>query len=511
MTDQETREEDNSSDLIAESGKKSRRIHPAAIAASILAGVVLILFLVWLFAGSDSDTGRVVPAPQSMANDDSTAPMANQTITLTPEQIQAADIRFEVVGEQLSTGSTETSATGIVNANAYNQTTVMSLGRGAVRRVPVQLGEDVSRGEILAVVFSDEFAQMQSKFLALRTEVSNARLNYERTRRLVAINQPGRSEFEQATKQQTAAEASLSEMRNRYERTVKLVRIGAASREQLEEDNTKFRTAEAELEEARLRTSRATSLLPISPEVRSMNEEALNKLRSSESDLAAMRQQLILFGLSPARIDSLRSASQIASEWSVPAPLSGTVTSRSINVGQIVEANTELMQIADLSSVWVIAQVYERDIGRLRAGTGATITSDAFPDRVFRGNVVYIDPQLDEATRTAKVRVEVANPDRVLKFGMYVLVALGQAGGAERTVPIVPSSAVQTLGAQQVVFVTTADPNTFEMRPVRLGPEKAGRYEVTEGLTVGDKVVTQGSFMLRAEVAKTRLGSEHQH
>jgi RND family efflux transporter MFP subunit len=161
--------------------------------------------------------------------------------------------------------------------------------------------------------------------------------------------------------------------------------------------------------------------------------------------------------------------------------------------------------------VWVIAQVYERDVARLRVGTGASVTADTFPNRLFRGHVAYIDPQLDQATRTVKVRVELPNPDRELKIGMYVRVALGSAGGAETTVPVIPASAVQNINGQQIVFVQTADLNAFELRPVRLGAETEGRYQVLEGLTVGDKVVTNGSFSLRAEWLKGNQGSEHQH
>jgi RND family efflux transporter MFP subunit len=211
------------------------------------------------------------------------------------------------------------------------------------------------------------------------------------------------------------------------------------------------------------------------------------------------------------KVNALRSPTQISSDIALAAPISGTITKRDVNQGEVVEANKPMMTIADLSTVWVIAQVYERDIARLAVGTGATVTSDAFPDRVFRGHITYIDPQLDEATRTAKVRVEVLNGDRALKLGMYVRVALGQSGGSERTVPVIPASAVQTMDDRQIVFVVTNDPNSFEMRPVRLGKETAGKYEVLEGLTVGDRVVTNGSFMLRAEAAKTRIGSEHQH
>jgi RND family efflux transporter MFP subunit len=430
--------------------------------------------------------------------------LAGETITLTPEQIESAGIVIETVGEQLSSESLEVSSTGTVEANAYRQTPAISLVGGVVRRVSAELGRNVRAGQTLAVVFSDEYAQAQSRYITLLTETGNARLNYERTQRLVTINQPGRSELEQAVKQRKAADAMVAEARNRFERTTRLLRIGAASREELEQDTTKFRTAEAELEEARQRETRAGRLLPVSAEVRSANEDALNKLRSAETELAAARQRLILYGMPTARVNALRSASQITSEVAVPAPASGTVTARSVNVGEVVEANKELMQITDLGTVWVVGQVYERDVPRLRVGSGASITSEAFADRLFRGHITYIDPQLDETTRTAKVRVEIENPGGVLKLGMYVRIAFGAAGQAERTVPSVPASSVQVIGEQQFVFVPTSSSATFELRPVRAGDETNGRRAIFQGLNVGDKVVTTGSFMLRAEWLKTR-------
>ena len=196
--------------------------------------------------------------------------------------------------------------------------------------------------------------------------------------------------------------------------------------------------------------------------------------------------------------------SQVRSELSVPAPISGTVTSRTANPGEVVEANKELLRVTDLSSVWVIAQVFERDLSRLRVGSGASVSSDAFPNRLFRGHVTYIDPAIDQTTRTAKVRVELGNSDRALKLGMYVNVAFGALGQSERTVPVVPASAVQTVDNQRIVFLATGDPNVFELRQVRLGSEAAGRFPVLEGVNVGDRVVTTGSFMLRAEWLKTR-------
>jgi RND family efflux transporter MFP subunit len=221
------------------------------------------------------------------------------------------------------------------------------------------------------------------------------------------------------------------------------------------------------------------------------------------AEVANMRQRLVLLGLSPQSVSALRSSSQISSEVSLPSPVSGTVTSRTVNPGEVIEANKELMRVTDLSSVWVVGQVYEKDLGLIRVGSGASITSDAYPGRVFRGRVSYVDPRLDPATRTAQVRIELANPGQTLKIGMYVGVAFATVGGSESTTPVVPLAAVQNINNQQVVFVATSDANVFAMRPVRLGPESNGFYPVLEGLNVGDRIVTEGSFLLRAEWLKT--------
>jgi len=233
---------------------------------------------------------------------------------------------------------------------------------------------------------------------------------------------------------------------------------------------------------------------------------ANTKLRDAEAEVANLRQKLLLLGLSSQRIASLNSTSQISSEVSVSAPSSGTLTSRSVNPGEVVEANKELMRVTDLSSVWVVGQVYEKDLATVRVGSGANITSDAYPGRVFRGRVSYVDPKVDPAARTAQVRIEVANPGQMFKIGMYVNVAFAALGAAEKTIPVISKDAVQTIGNQQYVFVATDKSNEFILRPVKLGPESNGFYPVIEGLGAGDRIVTTGSFMLRAEWLKTHPG-----
>ncbi len=486
--------------------KQKSSLKPMYIALAVIGVVVLGAVIFWLFRNKEN--GQPVPAPRTVSfeqgggNEEMSASTGEQTITIAPEQVERAGIKIESVGETLSQDAASVAATGVVQPNAYSETPIISLVGGVVRSVSAQLGENVSRGQTVAVVSSDELAAAQSRYLALQTEAQTSRRNYERAAKLLKISPTSRGELDQAQAKLKTDEAELDEMRRRYNRTVKLARIGASSREELEQDRTKLKTAEAELEQSRKQFGRASEVARLAPVSNAEFEQATVKLRTNESDLAAARQRLIVIGLSTQKVNALRVPSQISSELAVTAPISGTITARSVNQNEVVEANKELMKVTNLSSVWVIAQVYEKDLGRIRAGSGASVTTDAYPGRLFRGQVTYIAPEINQDTRTAQVRVELENPGQILKIGMYVGVAFGAMGTAEMTAPVVPAAAVQNINNRQTVFVVTDKPNVFILKLVRLGTENGGRYVVLEGLNVGDEIVTEGSFLLRAEWLK---------
>jgi cobalt-zinc-cadmium efflux system membrane fusion protein len=405
-----------------------RRHSRIAIAVVAVAAIFIVAMATWFFWPGKA--GKPVPAPRSVSFQESAdQPVAitgDQKLILTPEQTQGAGLKIETVGERPTTEANGQMATGVVQANSYKETPVVSLVGGIVRSVKAELGQNVKRGQTVAVVFSNELADAQSRYLT--------------------------------------ATAALDEHHRHHLRTIKLVEIGAASRQEL--------------------------------------EMATSQYREAESNVANLRQKLLLLGMSPPRIDALNSTSQISSEVAVPAPSSGTFTSRTVNPGEVIEANKELMRVTDLSTIWVVGQVYEMDLATIHVGSGANITSDAYPGRVFRGHISYVDPKIDPATRTAQVRIELRNPRQVLKIGMYVNVAFAALGVAERTTPVIPKGAAQSIGNQQFVFVATEKPNEFLLRAIRLGTESNGVYPVLEGLNVGERVVTEGSFLLRAEWLK---------
>ena len=478
---------------------------PIYIAATIAGTVIVVALIVWFWRGRE--TGQVVPTPRNVTFDDKSGQnpsdtTGDQTLTIPPDEVERAGIKIETVGETLSSEAANVSSTGVVQANAYGETPVISLLGGVVRRVSVELGQNVQKGQTVAVVFSDDLATAQSRYIALQTELGTARQAYDRATKLANLNPVSRAELDEATAKLKTAAAEVEEHRKHHEREMKLVEIGAASREELEQATTKMKTAEAEVVRAREQHQRAIEVARLNPVSRGEFEQAAVKLRTAEVERATAREKLILFGLSSQRVDALRSPSQITSEVALTSPSSGTITSRSINPGEVVEANKELLKVTNLSTVWVIAQLYEKDLSKLRQGSGASVTSDAYPGRLFRGHVTYIDPNIDLQTRTVPLRIELDNPGQVLKIGMYVNVAFGSLGNAESTVAVIPLSAVQTINNRQLVFVATDKPNVFILRYVRLGTESNGKYIVLEGLTVGDHVVTDGSFSFRAEWLK---------
>jgi pyruvate/2-oxoglutarate dehydrogenase complex dihydrolipoamide acyltransferase (E2) component len=203
-------------------------------------------------------------------------------------------------------------------------------------------------------------------------------------------------------------------------------------------------------------------------------------------------------------IEALGSGSKVNATTSVPAPIEGVITERAANVGLNVDQATPLFTVVDLSTVWVIADVYEKDFSHVRVGNDATVTTSAYPGLSLRGRISYIDPQVNPETRTAKVRVEVPNPRGDLRLGMYADVVVTGALGA--SVPVVPRSAVQNVGDRTVVYLANPkEPGTFTEREVRLGGASGEQVEVTAGVQPGDVVVTEGSFYIRAERERLAL------
>lgn len=222
------------------------------------------------------------------------------------------------------------------------------------------------------------------------------------------------------------------------------------------------------------------------------------------TEVESARTRLQLLGMSPAQIDAVQSTGEVAAVTTIVSPLAGVVTARTVNPGTSVDAATPLVTVIDLSSVWVVGDVYERDLSLVAVGSSAIVTTTAFADQPIQGRVTYIDPQIRTETRTARIRIEVPNPGQRLRLGMYAAVEV-QTPESRTAAVVVPRAAVQNVGDRTVVFL--ADPNQpgrFIEREVRLGDASGDDVAILAGVAPGDRIVTTGSFALRAE--RERLG-----
>ena len=489
--------------------KRALRIAAFGVLGVLALGIVSVAAWYFLIRGGE---GEAVPAPRDTSfgtgsGENERLASGEQRLTLTDDQLKSAGLKIVEVGETLDAAASSETTTGVVRSNEYEETPIIAQVNGIVKVINADLGQFVRRGETIAVLQSEELSEAQSKYLLKKANLEEAEKRYRRSLDLSRISEESRNELDRQTASQKAAEARLIEAKSNHQRSRKLVDIGAISRREFEMATTALKTAEANAAEAKKRLERARRLLKIDPARRNEIDRFEANVKNLRAETAAMREKLLVLGLSKRRVDALRSPSQISANLPVLSPISGTVTERTANRNEVVSMNSKLAMVTNLSTVWVIGQVYEKDLGKLRVGSGASITTDAYPGQIFRGQISYIDPNLDERTRTARVRIEIPNPDQKLKIGQFVNVAYSRLGGSEKTTPLVSKNAVQSVGSEKIVFQATDDPKTFVLRRVRLGREKEAGFSIVEGIFVGDRVVTDGSFLLRAEWLKTNSAS----
>ncbi len=279
---------------------------------------------------------------------------------------------------------------------------------------------------------------------------------------LIAQYDVGRADLERLRMQLATATKQL-------ERTRSLVQIGAISQRELE-------ASEAE------------------------QQAIAQSIAAQESVLRGMTIRLKRFG-----VDNPGSRQ---AETTIVAPFSGIVIRVEAAPGSVVDADRTLFSVADLSTVWVQAEVYEKDLGRIRGGQTAKVTVDTFPDKPFSAKVTYISDVLDPQTRTAKVRCEVENPDIRLKLDMFANVALPTTFRLDAIA--VPEGAVQQINGKTFVFVRSSE-TEFEPREVKTGKSVDGLTEIASGLSKGDPVVVQGAFHLKSIALGKELGEGEEH
>ena len=279
----------------------------------------------------------------------------------------------------------------------------------------------------------------------------------------------------------------------------------------LAEIQTRYLSMRAEFQAVEQEITRTDRLVEIGAASRQELERIHAEHVRHRTEVETARSRLQLLGMTPQQIEALTSTGQVSATTTVVSPIAGVVTTRTVNPGSSVDAATALVTVVDLSTVWIVGDVYERDLSRVSVGTPALVTTTALSGMRVAGRVAYIDPQLRGETRTAKIRVEVPNPGQRLRLGMSAEVEVETPGATTESI-LVPRSAVQQVADRTVLYL--ADPGQqgrFIEREVSLGDVPGERVVVLTGVQPGDRIVTAGSFSLRAERERLGLRSPGQH
>jgi cobalt-zinc-cadmium efflux system membrane fusion protein len=217
-----------------------------------------------------------------------------------------------------------------------------------------------------------------------------------------------------------------------------------------------------------------------------------NSINGTKAALTAARRKLLILGLNDATIDALAKKTDLAATFSLNSPIDGIVVERNATIGASVGTDANLFKIIDLSRVWIDANVFEKDLQRVRPGQEVKLTVTAFPQTTFSGKVIFVDSVVNPETRTVNVRTEVANADGRLKPDMFANVQI--VTDVNRAAISIPQSAVLNDEGKTIVFV--ADGSGYKKRQVQAGIQNNDRVEIVDGLNAGDKVVVKGNYLL---------------
>ncbi len=407
-------------------------------------------------------------------------------LQLSAGALKAANIETAVAEEQESTAMIV--ATGTVEANQEKIQQATPLVSGRIERVHVALGDHVEQGDALAVIASSEIAEMHGNFHQAETRLRLAEQALDRVQR--AENRAGVLQ----------AKARLDEADANLRRARRLTELGAAAGKDLTSAEAAYASAKADYD--------YQNNISINREV----QEARSQVETAQGDVFQLRNRLAALGAVVSQ-ETTGNAPHDTSMVTLRSPIAGTITERLVNAGAGIDSGKPMFTIADTSTVWVIANVPAGQVSSLRTGSPAEIHAADLGEQAIAGHVAYINPILNEETRTGRVRIEIVNPRQRLKIGTFVDVRFKTSStepGAKTIRSLfVPDSAVQRVGDRAIVFLPSAGkPGEFTVRDVELGEPIGSLHQIRSGLQSGERVVTRGSFVLKTQLMKGELSGE---
>lgn len=384
---------------------------------------------------------------------------------------------IEIVTVSAAAPFSKFTATGTVEANQQQMQQITALATGRVESVNVALGDAVRPDMLLIVIDSPEVAEMHGKLHEAETRLRLAKETLNRVKqsasRVLVLK----------------AKASLDEANYTLSRTKQLVAEGLVARKDL---------VSAESDQARAQAEyNYQKDITLNKEV----SEATAALSTAQTEVEHIQDAL-------KAIDAQLSKAQERKEHDIStlelrSPIAGTVIDRAVNPGAGVEAGKPLLTVANTSTLWVIANVPEREMQNVQINSKAKVVLEG---QTIFGTVSFIDPRLNEDTRTSRVRIIINNPGNRIQTGAFAQIEFSRSAKSSNSIHI-PGSAIQTVDGRQVVFVQGVD-GKFTRREVKAGLESEGLTPIESGLKEGEKIAANGSFVLKSKLLRDQLGGD---
>jgi len=460
-------------------------------------------------AGADPEIREGV----SMSHDPS---HSNAIVAVSNDKLRSLDLRCEPV--TCGQWPRELSVTGRLELNESKVAHVSALVSGVVRDISVEIGQDVKAGDVLAYVDSREAGEAKLQYAQNQLDVEFAEESHEWYTTIrentLALLEALKSGKEIEAIEQDFRNRPIGDHRQKLVSALARVNQASADHERVrglaEEDvvpEKEVLRAKAEHESAT--ASYQAFLEQIRFDSHRQQLLAQQRLKQAQTALAVSRSQLFILGFSAADIasmDPIAEGERVA-YFPVRAPFDGTVIARDAVLSRHVDAQSELVEIADLSTVWLRADIFEKDLGFVHGLEGKTVSfsTASYPEQKFSAKIFSVGNVVDDETRAARLLAVVDNPQRLLKPGMFVQIDMNS--GSDSVVLLVPAAAIQRHDGATFLFVRRQD-DQFERRDVQIGRSTASSVEITNGVNAGEPVVVTGGFALKSEMLSDLMVEE---
>ena len=496
-----------------------------ATSASIVAFVVTVAVTVLFVYGTRFSEGAAtslrsadngVHAHQHASVAPSTRSATDQIVTVDDSKLRSVGLASALV--ERGRWPERLQLTGRVELNASRVAHVSSLVEGVIREIPVEVGQTIREGDVLAYIDSREVGEAKLQLVKDQLQLASV----ERTRKWFATIHENVTALLDMLQEGLALDEVDAAFRNRP--------VGAY-REQVFSAMAHLNRTKADFE--RIRGLGASAVIPEKEVIRARAEyeaaaatyralkeqirfgaqqkalEAAQELQAAEAAVAISRSHLLILGYCAedlSSMDPIAEGERVA-YYPLRSPISGTIIAKSAPLSQHVDEQTELMQIADLSTVWIRADVFEKDLGAIHGLEASPVSFqvNSYPNQRFTAEVFSLGDLVDDDTRAARLLAKAGNSDRLLKPGMFVEIELTRGDDGE--VLQLPASAIQRHAGATFVFVSDGN-SGFERRDVSIGRATSQRVEIREGLTEGESVVVSGGFALKSKLLSELMVEE---